>query len=135
MRFEGKRFFILEDDVTNLAVISAVLKRDGAELFFDTWGTASEVQIVSFLPIDLIILDLMLPQGVSGYDVFDRIKATPELAEIPIIVVTASDPGVEMIRAREKGFDGYLSKPIRAKTFPIAIEMVLNGQQVWEDLE
>ena len=132
---EGKVAFVLEDDVNNLAIISSILSRCGLVVHFDTWGTQTPYQIKKFMPIDIILLDMMLPNGITGYDVFDAIKDTPGLAHIPIVAVTAMDPGTEMARARTHGFSGYLSKPIRTRSFARAIQAILNGNQVWGDLD
>ncbi len=130
---EGKKIFVLEDDVNNLAIISSMLRRYGATIFFDTWGVETARTIKAFMPIDIILLDLMLPNNVTGYDVLQAIQAIPELSKIPIVAVTASDPDREMKKAKESGFKGYISKPIRTKTFIKSIAHVLEGGEVWGD--
>jgi DNA-binding response OmpR family regulator len=62
--------------------------------------------------IDLILLDLAFPRGLSGYDIYDDIQAIQELKAIPIVVVTAADLSVEMPKARQKGLNGFISKPL-----------------------
>ncbi|GAB4344240.1 MAG: hypothetical protein Kow00117_22480 [Phototrophicales bacterium] len=128
---EGKKIFILEDDVNNLAIITSMLRRYGATIYFDSWGVETAQTIKAFSPIDLILLDIHLPGGVTGYDVYDAIQEVPELAGIPIVAVTASDPDQEMKKAREKGFKGYISKPIRTKSFIKSILAILEGEEVW----
>lgn len=134
MSLENKRIFLLEDDTNNLVIISSILRRNGAEVFNDTWGSNTVYMIKRSLPIDIILLDLMLPDNVSGYDVFAQIKATPQLNGIPVVAVTAKDPDREMKIAREKGFSGYISKPIRSKPFAQAIAALIAGEQVWGEL-
>lgn len=128
---DDRKIFILEDDVNNLAVISSMLRRYGATIFFDSWGVETAQTIKAFLPIDIILLDIHLPGGVTGYDVYDAIQQVPELAGIPIVAVTASDPDREMQKAREKGFKGYISKPIRTKSFIKSLLAILDGEEVW----
>ncbi len=128
---EGRKFFILEDDVNNLAVITSMLRRYGATIFFDSWGVETAQTIKAFMPIDVILLDIHLPNNVTGYDVYDAIKELPELANVPIVAVTASDPDREMKKAKDKGFNGYISKPIRTKTFVRSLLAILNGDEVW----
>ena len=132
---DDKRIFLLEDDVNNLAIISSILRRYNAHVFYDTWGVTTVKKIRKFVPLDLILLDLMLPGNVTGYDVFDQIKTFPELANIPIVAVTAADPGVEMKKAKEKGFSGYLSKPVRARTFVPALKVIMEGEPVWGEVD
>ncbi len=135
MSLENKRIFLLEDDTNNLVIISAILRRNGATVFNDTWGSNTVYLIKRYLPIDVILLDLMLPDGVTGYDVFNQIKATPQLAHIPVVAVTAKDPDTEMKIAREKGFSGYISKPIRSQPFAQAIVAVIEGAEVWGEVK
>ena len=135
MLLQGKRIFVIEDDPTNLAIIATMLRRDGASVPFDTWGTGAIKTLELSMPVDLILLDLALPRGVSGYDIYDDIREVPALKDIPIVVVTAADPSIEMPKAREKGLDGFISKPLSYKTFGKAIAAILDGQKVWGDLE
>ena len=134
MLLKGKRIFVVEDDPTNLAIISTILRRHGASVPFETWGTGTISSLKNSLPIDLILLDLGLPRGLSGYDVFEKIKAEPELADISVVVVTAADPSIEMPIARNKGMQGFISKPLSYANFGKTIAAVLDGQQVWGEL-
>ena len=135
MLLSGKRIFVVEDDPSNLAIITTILRRHGASVPFETWGTGSVETLKMCLPIDLILLDLALPRGVSGYDVYDEIRSFPELADIPVVIVTAADPGIEMPVAREKGMNGFISKPLSYSTFGKSIASILNGNQVWGDFD
>ncbi len=127
----GKRVFVLEDDVNSLAVIMSMLKRNNASVLYDTWGIATVEKLQRYLPIDLILMDLNLPGNISGYDVFTQIRQVSALAEIPIVLVTGAEAHIEIPRARSLGFAGYLSKPVRNRTFAYAINQILNGEPVW----
>jgi CheY-like chemotaxis protein len=133
MLLDGKRIFVIEDDSSNLAIIRTILLRQGASVPFDVWGTGTVESMRRSLPIDLVLLDLALPKGVSGYDVYDQIRATPDLANVPVVVVTAADPGIEMNKARAKGITGFISKPIKYGAFAQSVAAVLEGKPVWED--
>ncbi len=132
MLLKGKRIFVVEDDPLNLAVIRTILQRAGAVVPFDPWGdTTLDKMVSSPFKIDVILLDIMLPGQISGYDIFDAIQEIPELKGIPIVAVTASDPDVEMNKARKKGFNGYISKPLDRSKFARDIKAVLEGEEVW----
>jgi CheY-like chemotaxis protein len=133
MLLSGKRIFIVEDDPTNLAVIRTILTKHGAEISFDTWGDAMFDKLHRFQPFHLILLDLALPRGVSGFNIYDQLRAKPEFAGIPVVIVTAADPSTEMNKAREKGLNGFISKPINYHRFAQSIAAVLDGKQVWGD--
>lgn len=122
----------MEDDPINYSVILTILRQHGAILTHDYWGdtTLSRLKNHPF-PLDLILLDLMLPGQATGYDVFDAIRALPELDNVPIVAVSAADPDVEMPRARAKGFSGYISKPINRRHFPEQLVQILAGETFW----
>jgi len=73
----------------------------------------------------------MLRDNVSGYDIFDELKRTPELASIPIVAVSASDPTIEIPKAKAKGFTGFIGKPISPRLFPSQIASSINREPVW----
>jgi two-component system, chemotaxis family, sensor kinase CheA len=127
----GKRIVIVEDDVANMAVFTVTLKRSGARIIQDPWNTGTLELIRENLPVDLIILDLMLRRGASGYDIFDLLKAAPDLAAIPVVVISASEPQIEIPKAKEKGFAGYICKPIEQMNLAQQLADVLDGKSVW----
>ncbi len=131
MLLKNRRIFILEDDATNLAIMSVMLRDQGAIIRFERWGVDTCRDLLNFVPIDLILLDLMLPNNISGYDVYDRIRALPEFDKVPIVLVTAADPDREMKKAREKGFNGFIGKPIRLGSFSRLVLKVIEGRPVW----
>jgi CheY-like chemotaxis protein len=133
MSLKGKSIFLVEDQTINLAVISTVLRKQGASIVFDTWGDTTLSKLSNgTTKVDLIILDLMLLHGRSGYDVFDAIRKEDSLKDIPVVIVSAADQDIEMPRAREKGLNGYISKPIDRHNFPMQIEAILNGEAIWD---
>jgi CheY-like chemotaxis protein len=128
---EGKRIFIVEDNPMNMAVNTASLKHSGAIIIQDPWQTTTVTQVVQRLPIDVVLLDLMLHHDMSGYDTFDQIKAHPKLAHIPIIAVSAADPGIEIPRTQEKGFAGFIGKPVKPHWFAKQIASCIRGEAIW----
>lgn len=132
MSLKGKRIFYVEDDVGNKAVAQLILEMAGVLFAFERWGTENTIaKLRAFMPVDLIMLDLMLAHQVSGYDVFDAIRREPEFGHIPIVAVSAADPSVEIPKARDKGFAGFIGKPISLRLFPQQIAELINGGQVW----
>jgi len=60
---------------------------------------------------DLILLDLKLPK-VSGLEVLKHIKGDEKLREIPVVILTASDEGKDIIRSYQEGADSYFTKSV-----------------------
>jgi CheY-like chemotaxis protein len=133
MLLSNKHIFIVEDNAVNAGIILTILQMQGATTHFDRWGTHTVHRLKDLPKVDLILMDLMLPNKVSGYDVYDQIKTIPALADIPVVIVSASDATAEMNKAREKGFRGYIPKPIDFTTFAKAIAYVLEGNVFWAE--
>ncbi|MBC8098880.1 MAG: response regulator [Armatimonadetes bacterium] len=126
-----KRIFIIEDQPANFAVVKHLLEMQGATVQFSRWGTDALHRMSDFAPIDLVLLDLMFPRNVSGYDLFDEIRQHPDFATVPIVAVSASDPTDTIPKVRAKGFNGFIAKPIDYEQFPKQVERVLKHQEVW----
>lgn len=132
MKLNNTRIFYVEDDLKNRAIVQMLLEQAGAVVGFERWGRNETLsKLIAFQPIDLILLDLMFPNGVSGYDVFQMIRQCPEFAAVPIIAISAADPGIEMVRAHDLGFSGYISKPIDLRQFAEQISQCIHGAPVW----
>jgi CheY-like chemotaxis protein len=131
LSLQNKRIFIVEDNLANRAIEQMILERHGAKTAIERYGTDTIEKLKAFAPIDVIVMDLMLPEGVSGFDVADSIRQMPQFSHIPIVAVSASDPAEAMPKARKKGFSGFISKPIDFDTFPKQIARIINGEQIW----
>lgn len=128
---EKKRIFIVEDNLSNRAIEQMLLERYGARTAIERYGTDTIARLQAFAPVDAIIMDLMLPNGVSGFDVADNIREIDEFKDTPVVAVSASDPAETVPIARRKGFSGFISKPIDFDRFPGQIARIVNGEQVW----
>lgn len=124
--------FIIEDDLGNRAVMQTLLEQAGAYVHFERWGISSVEKIKKAMPVDIILLDLMFPRGVTGYDVFDEIRNDPELQEIQIVAVSASEPAISIPKTREKGFSGFIAKPISFEDFTTQIHILINNGSIWD---
>ncbi len=132
MSLSGKHIFILEDNVHNRVVYQIVLARHGVHLEFDPWGRSTLQKMSDLKHIDLIILDLMLPSGYSGYETYAKIRSMPEFDDVPIVAVSAADPSTAIPKTREMGFSGFITKPIDDDRFPDQIAQIISGKQVWD---
>ncbi len=130
MFLKGKRIFIVEDSAGNLAIASVYLEGQGAVVKFERRGINVPEMIARQMPIDVILMDLMLPRNANGFEIADEIRQVPELKDIPIIVVSAADPDRAMPIARQKGLAGFISKPITPQIANYVLQ-VLNGNKIW----
>ena len=73
---------------------------------------------------DLVLLDLMLP-GLDGLEICRRVRATPELTALPVLMLTAKGDDVDKIVGLELGADDYLAKPFNPRELLARIRAVL----------
>src|SRR6476646_6448835 len=100
---------IVDDDLTARETLVAMLEGERYDLQVAKDG-AQALQVLAEIQPDIILLDVMMP-GMDGYEVCRRIRSTPELAEVPIILLTALDDRASLLRGIEAGADDFLSKP------------------------
>ena len=100
---------IVDDDPTAREALLSILEGEEYELEQAKDGIQA-LQMLKHLQPDLILLDVMMP-AMDGFEVCRRIRATPALAEVPIILLTALDDRDSLVRGIESGADDFLSKP------------------------
>jgi putative two-component system response regulator len=100
---------IVDDDPAGRHTLEAILEGQGYHLEMAENGLQALEKAERFLP-DVILLDVMMP-GMDGFEVCQRIRNTPVLAEIPIIMLTALDDRKSLLDGLESGADDYISKP------------------------
>lgn len=117
-----KKILIIEDEEA-----IAMIEQDYLELSnFETevvGDGASALQKLSDNSYDLILLDLMLPGGMSGYDVCKKIRGQ---VDIPIIMVTAKTESLDKVLGLELGADDYLTKPFDPAELVARVKANLN---------
>jgi CheY-like chemotaxis protein len=80
--------------------------------------------------LDLILLDIMMPD-VSGWTVYDTVRADPDLDQVPIIVITALAHLYERRHALNASpIDAYITKPFSASVVRAEVERLL-GARIW----
>ncbi len=104
----GKKILLVEDDEGLASVYQTRLEAEGFTVRRVPNGEDALASAIEFKP-DLILLDAMMPK-VSGFDVLDILRNTPETTNIRIIMLTALSQEADQQRAEELGVDEYLVK-------------------------
>lgn len=103
-----KKILLVEDDTALAAVYKSRLELEGFETREVNNGEEALSAAIAFKP-DLILLDAMMPK-ISGFDVLDILRNTPETTNIRVIMLTALSQPKDKERAEALGVDDYLVK-------------------------
>jgi DNA-binding response OmpR family regulator len=90
-------------------------------------GEAGLKKVVELRP-DLVLLDVMMPGRLDGLSVCRAIKGNPELAAIPVVMVSALTQASDLELAREAGADDYLTKPFSLLGLMATIDRLIGKQ-------
>lgn len=104
----GKKILLVEDDDALASVYTMRLKGEGFTVTRVANGEDALAAAKEHKP-DLVLLDVMMPK-VSGFDVLDILRNTPETANLKIIMLTALSQDTDKQRAQGLGVDDYLVK-------------------------
>jgi two-component system, cell cycle response regulator DivK len=114
-----KTVLIVEDDPINLRVFSKILTKRGGLAVQGTEDVEEVIQIAQSGKADLILMDVSLArsvyqgQAVDGIKITQMLKADPQTAHLPIILVTAhAMEGDRENFLKQSGANGYISKPV-----------------------
>jgi len=105
----GSMVLIVDDEYIGRETLQSVLEGEGYELEMAENGLQAIEKAKKLLP-DVILLDVMMP-GMTGFEVCQRIRSDPQIAEIPIIILTALDDRESLLNALKAGADDFISKP------------------------
>ena len=124
----SSRVLIVDDDAASRLILARRLAREGHRTVEAASGK-SALEVASAEPIDLILLDMLLPD-VDGYDVLTQLKADARLRHIPVIVISALDEIDSVVRCIEAGAEDYLSKPFNQVLLRARIHASLEKKQL-----
>jgi two-component system, cell cycle response regulator DivK len=109
----GPLILAVEDEPRNAALLEAILVRAGYRLHVAQEIGEAREWLADGSP-DLVLLDRHLPDG-DGLELIPAIKESPRLADVPILLVSASVLPQDVEAAMAAGCDGFLPKPVRVK--------------------
>ncbi len=122
-----KKVVCVEDEPEIIDLIRLILGRKGIDLTGATGGLEGLEAIRRVKP-DLVLLDLMMPD-MDGWEVYQQMKADPELKNIPVIVVTAKAQSIDKILGLHIAkVDDYVTKPFGPQELLQSVERVLSAK-------
>jgi len=121
---EAPLILAVEDEPRNAALLEAILTRAGYRLHVAQKVGEARAWLADGVP-DLVLLDRHLPDG-DGLDLIPEIKSAAHLADVPILLVSASVLPSDVEAAMAAGCDGFLPKPVRVKPLVDEVRRLLD---------
>ena len=116
---------VVEDEPAIADMLAEMMRMLGFEAI-QTYSSSPAVDQISLERPDLVLLDVMMP-GVSGLEVVRFMRREPQLAHIPVIIVSASAMPEDVQKGIEAGATLYLGKPVTFQDLEQALQQVLPG--------
>lgn len=118
-----EKILVVEDDKHISKLVKYNLEKAGFECTVTITGEEA-LEVLDKQPIDLIILDIMLPE-MDGFEVCKELKQDRRLSEIPIIMLTAKGEEVDRIVGLQLGADDYVVKPFSPRELVLRVKAIL----------
>ncbi len=125
---EKTSILLVDDDPQLIRLVRANLESAGYRVLA-AMDSRSALALVEMETLDLIILDIMLPE-IGGYELCQRIR---EFASTPIIMLTAKVEDVDKVKGLKSGADDYITKPFNVQELLARIEAVLRRTKFSEE--
>jgi len=123
---------LVEDDPNAQLITLDLLRFGGANRCYARKNVDSAIAFAERLPqVDLFLVDINMP-GKSGYEMLAEVKQHEQLKTAKIIAVSAGTLATEMERARDLGFNGFISKPLKPAEFSNQVQRILEGEPIWD---
>jgi signal transduction histidine kinase/ActR/RegA family two-component response regulator len=114
----------IEDNPSNLKLVTRILERWRTVNLLSAVQATLGVELAQLHHPDLVLLDLHLPDR-HGSEVLAELRADPETADIPVVVVSADATPGELQRLRDRGAADYVTKPLDVVQFLAALDRAL----------
>lgn len=104
-----RKVLIVDDEPNIVTALEFLLKRSGYEVLLATNGAEALERVEIYRP-DVVLMDVMMPIK-SGFEVCQRMRERPELAQIKIVMLSAKGSEAEVSKGLSLGADLYITKP------------------------
>ena len=127
---ETGRILVVEDNLSTVKVLRELLEGDGYEV--DVASTLAD-GLRKIRCVDLTMLDVVLPDG-NALDLCRLVRATPDLARHPIILLSGRGSATDRARGLKAGADDYLAKPFDSEELLVRVRTLFHTRRVESDL-
>ena len=121
-----KTVLIVEDEEDAAELFAEMMRVSGFRVLKTSTSTPALSMMTAEKP-DVVILDIMMPE-ISGLDILRQMRSDPALANIPVVVVSATTMPADIKSGMEAGASTYLTKPVGFQELKEAVVRVLGSQ-------
>lgn len=123
----GERILVVDDEALNRDMLSRRLKREGFQVLLAEGGRQA-LEILAAHPVDLVLLDLMMPE-MSGTQVLQEVRRTWAAEALPVLMVSAAGDSPHIVEALNLGADDYVTKPVNMPVLLARVESQLKRRR------
>ncbi len=128
------KVLIVDDNRTNLDLIASYFEDYNYSLLFATSGELA-LKRVDYAEPDIILLDILMPPGMNGFEVCKKLKSSDKTKDIPIIFMTAQTDTEDKVKGFELGAVDYITKPVQKEELLARMKTHLKVSKYQETLE
>ena len=126
----SKKILAVDDERHIVRLVQINLQKEGYEVVTAGNGREALEKVQSEKP-DLIVMDVMMPE-MDGFEALEKLKANPQTAQIPIIMLTAKAQDADVFSGWQKGADLYLTKPFNPSELLTFVKRIFANQNSTE---
>ncbi len=123
---DQKTVLIIEDEEDAAELFAEMMRVSGFRVVTTVKSAPAIAMMMAEKP-DIVLLDIMMPE-ISGIDILRQMRRDPDLAKIPVIVITAKSMPTDIKNGMEAGASTYLTKPVGYLELKEAVERTLAGK-------
>jgi DNA-binding response OmpR family regulator len=120
-----KSVMIIEDEPDAAELFAEMMRLNGYRVL-KTYSSTPALTLIAQEKPDIIILDIMMPD-ISGLEVLHHVRNAPELATIPVVIVSAKATPADIAAGLEAGASVYLTKPVSYMDLKNAVDSLVNS--------
>jgi len=127
-----QKILVVDDTPVNVKLLADLLSAKGYVVSTASSGKEA-LDKIEAEPPDLVLLDVMMP-GMTGYEVCKKLREERATTMLPVVMVTALDPGQERVKGIEAGADDFLTKPINQPELLARVRSLLRVKALHDEL-
>ena len=128
----SQKILVVDDTPVNVKLLADLLGAKGYTVATAASGKEA-LDKIEAEPPDIVLLDVMMP-GMTGYEVCKKLRENRATAMLPVVMVTALDPGQERVKGIEAGADDFLTKPINQPELLARVRSLLRVKALHDEL-